>query len=79
MKTRNPITKAIEIAGLQPLAAACGVTYQAVYKWEILWDEQRRMPRTEYMGETNHAANIEKATNGEVTRDELLKLEKKTA
>lgn len=30
----NPVTQAIERVGLQELARRCGVTYQAVRKWE---------------------------------------------
>lgn len=65
----NLITKAIEIAGLLPIAKECGVTYQAVRKWE----EQGRMPRTEWTGETNHSEKIELITDGKVSRAQLLK------
>lgn len=68
METENLITRAIDIAGLSELSKACGVTYQAVRKWE----KAGRLPRTEWTGETNHAAAIEKATSGAVTRTELL-------
>lgn len=30
----NAVTRAIQIVGLAQLAAACGVSYQAVRKWE---------------------------------------------
>lgn len=66
--TTNLITKAIELVGLRPLAEACNVTYQAVMKWE----KAGRLPRTEWTGETHHAAAIEAATNGAVTKAELL-------
>lgn len=68
--TTNPISKAVGIAGLVKIATACGVTYQAVRKWE----RARRLPRTEWTGETRHAAAIEAATNGAVTKAELLSL-----
>lgn len=66
--TTNLISKAIEIAGLQPLAQACGVTYQAVRKWE----RAGHLPRTEWTGETNHAAAIERATKRKVLKKQLL-------
>ena len=50
----SPITKAIKAVGLQPLAKACGVTYQALRKWEM----KGRLPRTEWTGETDYAAKI---------------------
>lgn len=64
----GPISRAVEIVGLKELAAACRVTYQAVRKWEALG----RLPRTEWTGETNHAATIARATGGRVTEAELL-------
>jgi len=70
MKTQNLITKAIEIVGLYDLANTCGLSYQAVKKWE----KAGRLPRTEWTGETSYSVKIEKATNGEVTREELLDL-----
>lgn len=63
----NPISVAIEIIGLQPLAQKCGKSYQAVRKWE-----KNGLPRTEWTGETNYADTIEKVTQGQVTRDALL-------
>lgn len=50
----NPITRAIELAGLQQISRVCGVTYQAVRKWE----KAGRLPRTEWTGETNYADSI---------------------
>lgn len=75
MNTQNLITKAISIVGLQPLADICGRSYQAVKKWE----KAGRLPRTDWTGETNYAEKIEKATNGAVSRDELLNLKLKSA
>jgi DNA-binding transcriptional regulator YdaS (Cro superfamily) len=64
----NLITKAIALVGLQPLAKACGVSYQSVRKWEA----NGRLPRTEWTGETDHARAIEIATGGKVSRKQLL-------
>ena len=64
----NLISKAIEIVGLANLARTLGVTYQAIRKWEA----KGRLPRTEWTGETNYAALIEVATEGQVPRTSLL-------
>ncbi|WP_043614420.1 YdaS family helix-turn-helix protein [Chromobacterium violaceum] len=64
----NLITQAIELVGLQPLAQACGVTYQAVRKWE----KRNRLPRTDWTGETNYAAAIEAVTGGAISKKSLL-------
>lgn len=53
----SPISKAIAALGLQPLAKLCGVTYQAVRKWEAAG----RLPRTEWTGETDYASRISTA------------------
>ncbi len=66
--SKNLITKAIEVAGLQPLATACGVSYQAVRKWE----RKGKLPRSDWTGETHYADKIQKATHGEVTKEQLL-------
>lgn len=68
MEEQNPITVAIGIVGLAALAKRCGVSYQAVRKWE----KQGRMPRTEWTGETHYSEAIAEATDGQVTRDSLL-------
>lgn len=60
----NLITKAIAIVGLQKLARLLGVTYQAVRKWEA----KGRLPRTEWTGETDYAAQIDSATEGKVPK-----------
>ena len=67
MNTENPITKAIGLIGLVPLAEACGKTYQAVRKWE----KKGGLPRTDYTGETDYASKIVEATNNQVTMEEL--------
>lgn len=66
--TLTPIAKAIEIVGLSPLADRLGITYQAIRKWE----RAGRMPRTEFTGETQYSAQIEKLTKRKVTRSQLL-------
>ena len=68
MIKQNPITEAINHVGLINLARAVGVTYQMVRKWE----SAGRLPRTDWTGETNYSAIIQKSTGGLVTRKELL-------
>ena len=63
----NYISLAIEKAGLQPLAKKCGVSYQAIRRWE-----KQGLPRSEWSGDSNYAAKIVKATKGAVTYDELV-------
>lgn len=67
---KTPIEKAIDTAGAAKIAAACRVSVQAVYKWQA----KRRLPRTEWTGETNYAAQIEALCDNAITRDELLNL-----
>ena len=67
----NPVTLAIEHLGLTPLARACGVSYQAVRKWQ----RQGRFPRTEWTGETDYIGHVIEAAASEgktLTRDQLL-------
>lgn len=65
---KNLISQAVEQVGLVALASECKVTYQAVRRWE----KNERLPRTEWTGETNYAAIIERMTNGDITRDALM-------
>ncbi len=65
----NLITLAIEKVGLRPLADACGVSYQAIRKWE----RAGRLPRTDWTGETHYSQIIEQVTGGAISREELLK------
>lgn len=69
----NPVTRSIDALGLLPLARACGVSYQAVRKWERLG----RFPRTEWTGETSYIGCVIAAAGALVppvslTREELL-------
>jgi hypothetical protein len=64
----NLVSKAIQIVGLQPLAAALGVKYQSIYGWQ----RNERLPRSEFTGETRYAATIARETKGEITEGELL-------
>jgi len=68
MKKTNLISKAIKIAGLRPLADACGVSYQAVRKWE----QRGHLPRTEWTGETQYSTEIQAITGQRVTSQQLL-------
>lgn len=68
MEAPTPLQVAIDQVGLTQLAKACGVSHQAVRKWQ----RQGRLPRTEWTGETAYAAAIEQATAGEVKRDVLM-------
>lgn len=68
MMITPPLSQAIELVGLRAVADACGVTYQAVRKWE----KTGRLPRTEWTGETDYAERIERATEGRVTKAMLL-------
>ena len=65
---KQPLIRAIEIAGLGEIARSCGVRYQAVQQWR----DRGCLPRTEYTSETNYAETIERLTEGQVTAEELL-------
>lgn len=64
------LSKAIGIVGLAELARGLGVTYQAIRKWEAAG----RLPRTEWTGETSYSDRIVAMTEGQVSKDELLRL-----
>lgn len=68
MDTPEPLQRAIDLVGLTRLARECAVSHQAVRKWQ----RARRMPRTEWTGETGYSRVIERVTDGKVSRDELL-------
>lgn len=67
---KNVLTQAIEIVGLRSLARICEVSPQALYGWQ----KRNRLPRTDWTGETDYASRIEKATGGQITRAQLLDL-----
>jgi hypothetical protein len=57
------------LGSYEAVGRACGgLSGKAVIKWH----KKGKPPRTEYTGETNYAALIEKATGGEVNREDLL-------
>ena len=62
------MSKAIKISGLLPISKSCGVSYQAVRKWEKFG-----LPNTEWTGETRYAHYIETLTKGKVTKEKLWK------
>lgn len=68
MSTRAALSKAIDLKGVVAIAKACGVSHQAVRKWE----RRGRLPRTEWTGETNYAERIAAAVDGAVTTEDLL-------
>lgn len=68
MDQPHPLKRAIELAGITALGRACGVSHQAVRKWEATG----RMPRTEWTGETHYATAIARLCDGQVTREQLL-------
>lgn len=65
-----PLQTAINLLGCYGIARACGIKGPSVYKWQ----KSGRLPRTEWTGETNYAAIIERETGGQVTRAALLAL-----
>jgi hypothetical protein len=68
MEKQNLITKAIKLIGLNPLAAACSVTRQAIRRWE----KSGRVPRSDFTHETNYSGIIATETNQEITKLQLL-------
>lgn len=68
MQTQNHIETAVKIIGRSVLARALKVTPPAIKKWEV----SGRMPRTEWTGETNYSALIEKLSGGKIKRKDLL-------
>lgn len=68
MERTDPLTAAIRAVGLTVLSRELGVSHQAVQKWR----KARRMPRTEWTGETTYWQTIQTLTGNEVTREQLL-------
>ena len=66
----NYISKVIDLEGLVPTAAACGVSYQSVRKWE----KRSRLPRTEFTNETEYARKMAELTRNKVTKKQLLSM-----
>lgn len=68
MNNLDPIEQAIQIVGLARLARELQISHQAIR----LWQKRRRMPRTEWTGETAYSEQIARLTDEKVTRDMLL-------
>ena len=69
MNTVTPLQKAFHLCGgPYGLSRVCGVTNTSVHRWK----KKGALPRTEWTGETRYAELIEAATNGAVTKAELL-------
>lgn len=64
----SPLQTAITLVGLSKLARGCNVSHQAVRKWQAA----RRMPRTEWTGETDYSVRIAALTGNAVTREALM-------
>lgn len=69
MDTVTPLQKAFHLCGgPYGMSRICGVTNTSVHRWK----KKGCLPRTEWTGETHYAELIEAATNGAVTKEELL-------
>lgn len=68
MSTDTPLDEALKIVGPTALARGLGLTPKAVRKWKAAG----RLPRTEWTGETQYAAAIERLTGGQVAAARLL-------
>ena len=64
----TPLERAVQRLSASEIARVCGVSHTAVH----LWRKTGFLPRTEFTGETSYAAAIEAATNGDITRGEIL-------
>jgi DNA-binding transcriptional regulator YdaS (Cro superfamily) len=56
------LTEAIALLGVSKVGQACGVSHQAVRKWEAAG----RFPASEHAGKTAYALAISRATQGGV-------------
>ena len=71
----TPLEKAIRfLGGYSATARVFGVAYQVI----VNWVRRGRLPRTEWTGETDYSARIEKALAGAVTREEILSVRSPT-
>lgn len=62
------LKKAFNTISIYDLSCELGIAYQSIQGW----CRRGRLPRTEWTGETKYAEKIEKITNGEVSKEELL-------
>jgi hypothetical protein len=68
MEKQNLITKAIEIIGIKEFAKACSMTRQGILRWQ----DNGRVPRSDFTRETHYASIIEFESKGQITEAELL-------
>ena len=73
MDTKPPINHALakavqQLGGYAATAKLCQVNISVVWRWQ----KRGRLPRTEWTGETRYAETIEAATQGAITKTELL-------
>lgn len=72
----GPLARAFEILG-GPSGVLRALQAEGVDRIRTAWAVNKwlragRLPRTEYTGETNYAAALERATKGQVTAEALL-------
>lgn len=65
----NPIRLAKnKLGSFSAISRVCQVSRVTVHNW----NQQGRLPRTDYTGETEYWKKIKNAVNGELTKDQLL-------
>ncbi|WP_182058321.1 helix-turn-helix domain-containing protein [Pantoea sp. ME81] len=62
------LNRAIKCIGVPQVAAACGISQRAVYKWL----KKGSLPSTEFYGKTSYANIIERLSKGRFTAEKLL-------